>query len=601
MTTANMEDRRTAIAIFLCIVIVMIYSELFLAPITRPQNPTPSQSSSPSSEQSSQQVATDPQITVNQTTQIPENQVLNGTATNQTDQSALQVSNPDIPTLGELDSAGYLTIRSNYFEMKLSRLGGRIASFKLLQHRAALADKSPLDLVERVEGAPLPLGVRLGNFNDAQQIFTLQNVSPGNASSSTDPETVLVQADGETTFELLSSLPNGATLKKSFRFSSSTYLFEVDIDFIGLAPNSNKVWLNWYSERPNLEDADRYDTRGFTGLDPNNSLITLLFSTYLAESPNQMKELGLSRWISVGDKYFMHSLIPLEGYHPTKVENTAQYVEASIQGEELSFKGKVFIGPKEYESLKQVGFQLHRNVDLGVFSFLAHPLMGLLRFFYAFLGNWGLSIVLLTLLIKALFLPLTKASMKSMQAMQELQPEMKALRERIKDPTQLNKEVMALYKKRGVNPMGGCLPMLIQLPVFLGLYNGLLYSIELRHAPFALWVQDLSAPEGLMIFGVSVPVMIILMGVSMAWQQWTTPSTMDPQQKKVMMSMPIVFTVMFIIFPFPAGLVLYWLVNNLISIVQQVYLRGEKNIGAEKATVISSAMIFGGAYILTLL
>jgi YidC/Oxa1 family membrane protein insertase len=188
-----------------------------------------------------------------------------------------------------------------------------------------------------------------------------------------------------------------------------------------------------------------------------------------------------------------------------------------------------------------------------------------------------------------------------MKAMQDLQPEMKALRERIKDPTQLNQEIMGLYKKRGVNPMGGCFPMLIQLPVFLGLYNALLYSIELRHAPFALWVTDLSSPEGLLIFGIQVPVMIILMGLSMIWQQHTTPSAMDPVQKRVMLLMPVVFTIMFIIFPFPAGLVLYWLVNNLISIVQQRFLRSEGGHSALKGTIVGSILIFAFGFVLTLL
>jgi YidC/Oxa1 family membrane protein insertase len=187
-----------------------------------------------------------------------------------------------------------------------------------------------------------------------------------------------------------------------------------------------------------------------------------------------------------------------------------------------------------------------------------------------------------------------------MKAMQDLQPEIKALRERIKDPTQLNQEMMALYKKRGVNPMGGCFPMVIQIPVFLGLYMGLLNTLELRHAPFALWITDLSSPEKLMIGGVGVPVMIILMGISMILQQWLTPSAMDEGQKKAMMLVPVIFTVMFIVFPFPAGLVLYWLINNLISIVQQAYLRSEKEVSPFNATIVSSVALFGFSYILTL-
>jgi YidC/Oxa1 family membrane protein insertase len=160
---------------------------------------------------------------------------------------------------------------------------------------------------------------------------------------------------------------------------------------------------------------------------------------------------------------------------------------------------------------------------------------------------------------------------------------------------------MALYKRRGVNPMGGCLPVLIQIPVFIGLYNALLHSIELRHAPFALWITDLSAPEHLYVFGIGIPVMVLLMGVSMIYQQMTTPSTMDAYQKKVMLMIPVIFTISFIIFPFPAGLVLYWLVNNIISITQQVYLRSDIAVSPVKATAIASIAIFCFGYVLTLL
>ena len=188
-----------------------------------------------------------------------------------------------------------------------------------------------------------------------------------------------------------------------------------------------------------------------------------------------------------------------------------------------------------------------------------------------------------------------------MNAMQKLQPEIKALRDRIQDPTQLNQEMMALYKKHGVNPMGGCLPMLIQLPVFLGLYNALNNSIEMRHAPFALWITDLSSVERLEVFGIGIPVMVLLMGASMFLQQWTTPSSADPQQKKIMMMMPVIFTISFVIFPFPSGLVLYWLVNNLISIIQQVYLRSEKHASAIQGTFLASILIFFVGYVLTLI
>lgn len=260
----------------------------------------------------------------------------------------------------------------------------------------------------------------------------------------------------------------------------------------------------------------------------------------------------------------------------------------------------VFAGPKNRNMLRDYGKDLHRTVDLGWFAFVGEPILHGIHLLYGVLGNYGLAIVLLTLLLKTALLPLTKTSFQSMKKMQDLQPEIKALRERVKDPNQLNQEVMGLYKKRGVNPLGGCFPMVLQMPIFLGMYNALQRDIDLRHAPFALWINDLSAPEGLEVLGITIPVMILLMGASMLFQQITTPTAADPAQKRIMYFVPVIFTGMFVIYPFPSGLVLYWLVNNLISIVQQVALRSEEGANPLKSTLIGGVIVFVGAYVLTL-
>jgi YidC/Oxa1 family membrane protein insertase len=213
-----------------------------------------------------------------------------------------------------------------------------------------------------------------------------------------------------------------------------------------------------------------------------------------------------------------------------------------------------------------------------------------------------MAIIGLTLVVKAVMLPLSRASFESMKKMQELQPEIKALKERVKDPTQLNQEIFALYQRRGVNPMGGCFPVLIQIPVFLGLYQALLNAIDLRHARFGVWITDLSAPERLEFFGIGIPVMVLLMAASMILQQRTMPNTTtDPAQARMMQIMPFVFAGMFIIFPMPAGLVLYWLVNNLISITQQVYMRNTAKGSVYVATVVASVLILGAGYLVTLI
>jgi YidC/Oxa1 family membrane protein insertase len=233
-------------------------------------------------------------------------------------------------------------------------------------------------------------------------------------------------------------------------------------------------------------------------------------------------------------------------------------------GEKKTLDYLVFIGPKEPAQLKAAGHQLEKIVQFGFFNLLAQPLFTVLTFFYGFFKNYGVAIILLTVVIKIIFWPLTHKSYSSMKSMQKLQPEMVKLREKFKnDKERLNKEMMQLYKTHSVNPLGGCLPMIVQIPVFFALYKVLLDSIALRHAPFAFWLTDLSAKDPYYI----TP---ILMGASMFVQQKMTPTTADPMQAKIFMMMPIVFTFMFL--NFPSGLVIYWLVNNLLTILQQYFI-----------------------------
>jgi YidC/Oxa1 family membrane protein insertase len=250
---------------------------------------------------------------------------------------------------------------------------------------------------------------------------------------------------------------------------------------------------------------------------------------------------------------------------------------------------KVFAGPKQAGLLAAAGPGLEELIDYGWFAFLAKPLVWLMQASNRVTGNYGIDIILLTILIKILFFPLTQKSMASMRKMQELAPVLNKLKEKYKgDMQRLNQETMQLYKTYKINPLSGCLPMLAQIPVFIALYKGLLVTIELRHAPFFLWINDLSAPEYLWdihIAGFTLPIRLLplLMGASMFIQQKMTPSmSMDPMQQKMMLLMPVVFTFMF--WGFPTGLVVYWLVNNVLSIGQQwMYNRQADAAKAAKA------------------
>jgi YidC/Oxa1 family membrane protein insertase len=246
-------------------------------------------------------------------------------------------------------------------------------------------------------------------------------------------------------------------------------------------------------------------------------------------------------------------------------------VDSLPPGQELAVPYIFYFGPKDRTILATVGFGLERTVDFGWFHILAMPLLYVLQFFYRYLHNYGWAIIALTFVIRVLFIYPNHKSFKSMQDMQKLQPKIAKLREKLKDDREgLNKELMGLYRTYKVNPMGGCLPMVLQLPVFIALYNVLGYSIQLRNAPFIstlpftniVWLADLSAKDPLLI----TP---LIMGASMFIQQKMTPSPGDPAQAKMMLFMPIIFTFMFL--NFASGLVLYWLLNNVLSIIQQYY------------------------------
>jgi YidC/Oxa1 family membrane protein insertase len=241
----------------------------------------------------------------------------------------------------------------------------------------------------------------------------------------------------------------------------------------------------------------------------------------------------------------------------------------------------LFIGPKDLDTLKALGKQLERSIDFGYFGFISIPLLYVLHFSHQFTASYGIDIILLTVLIKILMAPLTHKSFVSMKKMQKLQPQMERLKEKFaNEKEKLNKEIMELYRRNGVNPLGGCLPMVLQFPVFIGLYNALSTPIELRHAPF-MWIKDLSRPDWESLTFIvpgwwpaflpaGIPVLTILMGASMFLQQWMTPSAGDPNQRKMMMLMPLMFTFMFV--SFPAGLTVYWLINNILSIGQQYWI-----------------------------
>jgi len=293
------------------------------------------------------------------------------------------------------------------------------------------------------------------------------------------------------------------------------------------------------------------------------------------ESPDpEIRKSGDMRWVALQDKYFISVMIPESSargvFAKTEMERVVTAgLEFPPSSEEPRIAFQLYAGPKQFEAMKALGYGLEDTIDFGWFiydtwdivRFVAKPLFFVLLFFYDYTNNFGIAIVLLTVCIKLLFVPLQYKSYKSMQGMQKIQPKVQALQKKFKeDRERLNRELIKLYKEHKVNPVGGCLPMLLQMPAFISLFNILYMTVELRQAPFILWITDLSVPDPFYVLP-------ILMGVSMVLQQKIMPTTMDPTQAKMMLMLPVFLTFLFL--TFPAGLVLYWLTNNVLTITQQ--------------------------------
>ncbi|MFA5353551.1 MAG: membrane protein insertase YidC [Thermodesulfovibrionales bacterium] len=366
--------------------------------------------------------------------------------------------------------------------------------------------------------------------------------------------------EGSLTFDYVAE---GFSIRRTYTFSNKNYGFNLRDEVKGL----DAYWITLGKDFGIYEKDDSVHFGPVVLRDAERTE----FKTKDLKDPKSFRE-GI-KWIAQEDKYFFSSIV---------LRTAAQEARAWAKGPDAFVGLKmpagvsdyyVYAGPKEYDRLKALGFGLEHIVDFGFFSILARPLFWFLKILYSVFHNYGVAIILLTIIVRIPFLPLIAKGQKSMRKLQEVQPRMAEIREKYKsDPQRMQREIMELYKKNKVNPMGGCLPMVLQIPVFFALYKVLLIASELRDAPFMFWIQDLSTKDPYYILPV-------VMGITMVIQQKMTPSNMEPMQQKMMMALPIVFTFMFL--SFPSGLVLYWLVNNLLSIGQQFVMN--RKLKAEAA------------------
>ncbi len=370
----------------------------------------------------------------------------------------------------------------------------------------------------------------------------------------------------------------GLVFTKIYTFTRGSY--EIKLDQI-VNNGSGKVWTGrQYSQLLKVQDTSSKGnmlTGGMRAYDggviytEKNKYQKISFDDMDEETLNEVSKGG---WAAFIQHYFASAWVPpadQENHFYTKDLNDKRFVigtyspMVSVETDSVAkFSSQLFAGPKIQPMMEKVATGLELTVDYSVLTFIGKPIYWLLNKIHGLVDNWGLSIIGVTFCIKLLFFPLSQASFKSMAKMRKIQPRLKELQERFADDRQrFNTEMMGLYKKEKVNPLGGCLPILIQIPVFMALYWVLSETVEFRQAPFMLWIQDLSIQDPFYILP-------IIMGITMKIQQGLNPPPIDPVQAKVMKMFPIVFTIFFLFFP--AGLVLYWVINNTLSIIQQTYI-----------------------------
>jgi YidC/Oxa1 family membrane protein insertase len=477
-----------------------------------------------------------------------------------------------------------ITVTTDLLKLDISTMGGEITRAELLKHKDSADDSKPVVLFESGAGRTYvgQSGLIGGKFPNHRTLFAARDGA--RALGTGDTLTLVLDAEQD-----------GVKLTKTFTFRRGQYEIGLrhEVANGSGAPISPSVYVQLVRDGSKLEgDSAFYST--FTG--PAVYTDADKFRKVSFEDIEKGKQPPAARtpdgWIAMVQHYFVSAFAPLsKGAHELFTRRIDQnlYAVGAIMpmgeiaaGASAAQDGKLFVGPQESAKLEAFATDFDLVKDYGWLTIVAKPIFWLMDQIHKLLGNWGWTIIVLTILIKLAFFPLSAASYRSMAKMKLVTPKMTAIRERHKDnPQQMNAAMMELYKTEKINPLGGCLPIVVQIPVFIALYWVLLASVEMRHAPWLGWIHDLSAPDDLFgtLPGIDMPIGLlpIIMAASMYVQTKLNPMPPDPIQAKVMMFMPIVFSFMF--FFFPSGLVLYWVVNNLLSIAQQWVITRQSEAG----------------------
>ena len=497
-------------------------------------------------------------------------------------------SAPQIDTGSAKPSGQLINVSTDALNLQIDPAGGDIISLNLPKYPAWLPE-------EGEESVPFQLMVQYPDCQaDATCVFTAQSALVGADGPDANNQRALYKSS-QTTYTLadgqnklvvdLTRSDKGVDITKRYTLSRDSY--QVKVDYL-ITNNSQKEWRDqFYAQlkRDNSEDPSQKNSKApmhtflggaYHAKDEPYSKVD--FSDFSKKPVDQNVEGG---YAAILQHYFVSAWVPDQNsshqYYTNRSKDGYNFIGfydnaiVAKPGETVTTGATLYAGPKKQDVLEDLADGLELTVDYGMLWFIAQPLFALLKFIHNIVGNWGWSIILLTVFVKAIFYPLNATSFRSMAKMRKLGPKMKAMKEQFGDDRQkMSQAMMELYKKEKVNPMGGCLPILVQMPVFIALYWTLLESVELRQAPWLGWIQNLSQMDPYFILP-------LIMGASMFVQQMLNPTPPDPTQAKVMKLMPVIFTFFFLFFP--AGLVLYWVTNNTLSIIQQYFIT--KKIEAE--------------------
>ncbi len=478
------------------------------------------------------------------------------------------------PSVGPaLQSAKRISVVTDTFHAEIDTEGGDIRRVDLVRYPVA-ADK-PDEPYRLMDDSPEHLfiaqsGLRSGAETSAAQV-------PDHYAVYTADQTEYQMAPGqdELSVPLHWRSPTGVSVDKVLTFHRGTHVIEVRYDVQNHSSDPWTAYAYYQLQRAKpTEKPSAFGVHTYTGGVIHGGEVKYEKVSFEEMDKSALNKKLAGGWAAMIQHYFLGAWIPPKGQtddYYSKALGDGRYLlgligpgQSVAPGQRGAFEARLYVGPKKQDHLGAVADGLELTIDYGKLTILAEPIFWLLKTIHKLVNNWGWSIILLTLLIKLAFFHLSATSYKSMANMRKLQPRLQALKERFGDDRQaLNESMMKMYREEKINPLGGCLPIVVQIPVFIALYWVLLESVELRQAPFIFWIHDLSTKDPFFVLP-------ILNGVSMLIQQRLNPTPMDPIQAKVMMVLPVMFTAFFAFFP--AGLVLYWVVNSVLSITQQWYI-----------------------------